>query len=727
MSDQPVRARRAIAARSQSLATNQPVLTQQPDADASLRHMLDIVRRQKLKLVLFIVVALIATTIVCLVVDPLYEGTAEVEIERQNTEAVIGQEANQSSPVNDMDEVMTTEYEVIQSDPVLRPVAEKYNLLALENQLKTLLYPLSPAEIKQKLAAPVELKRLKVKRPPNTYLLRISYRATSPEIAAKVANGIAQSYLRNAARVREAKKAHVAGLMSRQLAELKNKLDSSQQELAVYEKDLSVIDSEQRTTLLADRLNQLTEDYTAAQVDRMHKEAETDMVKSGTLAAAQTSTQADILNRLVEQHNNAKQHLVEISSTYGENHPEFQKARNQVSELEREVEEIRASIAKRAEHSYKQAAQNEQMVGAVLVKTKGEFDHLTARALAYESLKHDAENDKKQYDDLLQRIREQDINTGYQNSAAHIADAARPGSKAVFPNIPIFLAVAFILSVSLGAGGMVMADAVDSRLLGAETAALRMNIGMVSKLPTFKRAPTLTAFRNQQAGDTKGGRSVQWFHEAVRTLLNTVLLTVDTERVRTICVTSQSPGDGKTTLCCHLALAAAEMRKKTLLIDADMRRGTTHRFFQLPLGPGLSEVRPENSTWRDAVVNIAGDANLDVLTAGRGSQRSLQEFQLIMPELLEQAALVYDLIIIDAPPVDFAETVQIANMADGVMLVAHSARANAATVSKLISKLRLLEANILGLVLNHSSENQGGYYYGNYYYQPRKLKEGVAE
>jgi capsular exopolysaccharide synthesis family protein len=710
-----------------ALDRNTTVRIPQPNADASLRHIFNIVRRQKLKLAIFVAVAVAITVALCMVVEPLYEASAVMELERRNGDAVIGQEANQNSPVNDMDEVMTTEIQVVQSDQVLRPVAKKYNLLGLEGQLKDIFgNPLPPDKMKQKLAAPVELKRLKITRPPNTYLLKISYRAANPLIAAEAANAIAQSYLRYSAQVRESKGLHVSELMSRQLAELKTKLEESQKQLAADQKDLSVIDSQQRTTLLANRLNELTTGYTAAQVERMHRQAEMNMVKSGSLAAAQTSTQADILNRLVERSNDAKAHLSEIGSTFGENHPEYQKARNQVAELERQIEGIRANITQRAEHNYQQAAENERMMGEVLAKTKAEFDQLTVRALAFENLKQDADNDKKQYDDLLQRLRDQDINLGYQNSSLHVADMARPGSKPVFPNIPVFLAIAVILSLSMGVGWMVLADAVDSRLLGAETAALRMNVGMIAKLPTFKRSLTLATLRSQKSEDSKIGRSMEWFHESIRTLLSTTLLTVDTERVRTICITSQAPGDGKSTVCCHLALAAAEMRKKTLLIDADVRRGTTHRFFQIPLTPGLSEVLTGAASWRDAVVNIPGETNLDVLSAGRSSRRTMQEFQFAMPQLLEKASHVYDLIIIDAPPVDFAETVHMADMADGVLLVAHAGNTNAAGIGKLISKLRVLEANIIGLVLNHSTENLGGYYYRKYY-KARQIKEKVAQ
>src|SRR4029079_7026183 len=102
---------------------------------------------------------------------------------------VIGQESMRST-TNDADQFLATQVKLIQSDSVLRPIDRKYHLRELEKdfldarRIRTAKYD----------DAPVVLKRLEVSRPRNTYLLLISYRSTDPQLAADVANGIAQSY-----------------------------------------------------------------------------------------------------------------------------------------------------------------------------------------------------------------------------------------------------------------------------------------------------------------------------------------------------------------------------------------------------------------------------------------------------------------------------------------------------------------------------------------------------
>src|SRR5579863_7307663 len=108
------------------------------EAGSSLLHLLGLINRHKWKMILLVAGLTTAAGIVSLNLQPLYESTAIVRIDRHSSGGLIGLEAGQTVPVNDMDQVMATQMEIVQSDPVLRPVADKYNLLARENQLKGL-------------------------------------------------------------------------------------------------------------------------------------------------------------------------------------------------------------------------------------------------------------------------------------------------------------------------------------------------------------------------------------------------------------------------------------------------------------------------------------------------------------------------------------------------------------------------------------------------------------
>ena len=132
----------------------------------------------------------------CLLTPAMYEGTAQVEIDRRSAMQGLDQIGTPAASMGDMDQIVTTQVELVQSDPVLRPVVEKYDLLSREKQLTGRFgKPLPPDMVKEITEGPIQLKNLKVKRPPNSYLIDITYEATTPELAAAVANDIAVTYV----------------------------------------------------------------------------------------------------------------------------------------------------------------------------------------------------------------------------------------------------------------------------------------------------------------------------------------------------------------------------------------------------------------------------------------------------------------------------------------------------------------------------------------------------
>ena len=135
-----------------------------------LAHYLWILRRHRWRILGFVLGSVGATIIVSARLTPVYESTVIVDVDRQMPSAVIGQDAARS-PGNDADQFLATQVKLIQSDSVLRPVAGQYHLLDLER-------PASEKPSQAEEDAPIVLKKLKVSRPTNTYLLLISYRST---------------------------------------------------------------------------------------------------------------------------------------------------------------------------------------------------------------------------------------------------------------------------------------------------------------------------------------------------------------------------------------------------------------------------------------------------------------------------------------------------------------------------------------------------------------------
>jgi polysaccharide biosynthesis transport protein len=726
-------------------------------AHLPLAHYLWILRRHGWKIGAFIVFAVLATLVVSLRLTPVYESTTTIDIDRQMPTGVLGQEALQNA-TNDADQFLATQVKLIQSDSVVRPVVDKYKLREVEKDALEEAIDTSSTS----LEAPVVLKNLKVTRPPNTYLLLISYRSPNRQLAADVANEIAVSYLAHTFRIRYKATASLSDFMERQLEELKAQMEKSSGALNQFERELNVINPEEKTSILSARLLQLNEEYTKAQADRVKKEAAYGSIKDGTLASAQVSTQGEALKKLTENLNEAHSNFAEVKNHYGVNHPEYKKAQTKVQELESQIDATKRSIGQRIEIEYHEAVQREGMLESAVKDTKAEFDRLNARSFEYNTLKREAEGDKKLYEELIRRIKEAGINASFQNSSIRVADTARPGLKPVFPKTWLNLVLAFLFATLFGVGAAVLSDVLDNTIRDPDQVARLLNTDVIGSLPAVKdwrrrlspiqsiaagSMPVVNGNGLHKNGGDNGlhangsdGHAIALtrpgdhdqvlsnYEEAIRTLRNSILLTDFDRQLKSVLLTSASPSEGKSTVAAHLAATHAGQHKRTLLIDGDLRRPSVHRLFQVPNSVGLANVLLEQISWRDAVIRMDAPKGLDILPAGPSTRRASDLMGMGLAQLIEEATREYDLVVLDAPPLlGFAEPLQMATAVDGVIVVARAGDTSRKALSSVIATLARLRANLVGVVLNevHRQVSAGYYYYYGHYSKYYGRKEDV--
>jgi capsular exopolysaccharide synthesis family protein len=694
-----------------------------PDQSAvPLSHYIWILRRHRWKILGFVIGCVAATIIISARLTPIYESTVIVDIDRQTPPAVVGQEATRV-PANDADQFLATQIKLIQSDSVLRPVTQQYHLLDLEKQV-------SEKPSQAQLEAPVLLKNLNIKRPPNTYLLLISYRSTDPRLAADVANGIAKSYVEHIYNIQFRASSSLASFMEKQLEELKAKMERSSAALAQFERELNVINPEEKTSILSARLLQLNTEYTNAETDRVRKEADWKSVQSGSIESAQVSTQGENLKTLSQKLDDARQKFADVQTHYGANHPEYRKAAVQVQEIERQLSDAHQNAERRVEVEYSESVNREAMLQKAVSQTKAEFDRLNARSFEYQSLKREADADKTLYEELVRRIKEAGINAGFENSAIRIADPARAAVRPVFPKMWLNVALAFLFSVMLAVGAAVLSDVLDRSIRDPEQIASLFKTEVMGSLPQVKswRRRLAVASRNEpgttalvrangsEPSDRKQG--VTGFEEAIRTLRNSILLGTFDRRLRSLMITSATPAEGKTTTAVHLAIAHSQQKHKTLLIDCDMRRPGVHSKLGINPESGLASILQNGLQWREKLVKLVELPDLDVLPAGFSSRRAADLIGASLPRILEEAVPDYDLLIIDAPPIlGFPEPLQMAAAVDGVVVVALAGQTNRNAVGSALSTLQRVRANVVGLVLNEVTRDLSDsyhYYYGYY-------------
>jgi hypothetical protein len=411
-------------------------------------------------------------------------------------------------------------------------------------------------------------------------------------------------------------------------------MEKSSLALSQFEKDLDVVNPEEKTNILSARLLQLNTEYTTAQGDRVSKEAAWNAIKSGSVEAARVSSQGEALAKLSDSLNQAQQRFALVKSTYGSTHPEYKKAASELAEVEKEFGNTRTSIVAEIGVEYQQALNREQMLQKAVAETKAEWDSLNSRSFEYQQLKQEADADRALYDELIRKIREADINAGFQNNNIRIADLARPSIKPVFPDIKLNIVLAFLFSTLLAIGAAILLDSLDTTLRDPGEASRYLGTDVIATIPAdahsaqLPRPVTLEPQRsNLPEIISKPGRNGIYgarssFDEAVRSLRNTILLSDFEGRLRSIAFTSATPGDGKTTLACHLAIANADRGKRTLLVDADLRRSSVHAKFGLTPQEGLSNVLTGELHWQDVVLPVESKPNLSILPSGPGSHRA---------------------------------------------------------------------------------------------------------
>jgi polysaccharide biosynthesis transport protein len=605
----------------------------------------------------------------CALAPPINVGSALIAIDRQAVPETIG--SGQVMTTGD-DQFMATQQGLLQADTILRPVAEHYNLLEREHQLRRYLFWHYSRDKEAAIRnAPIVLKHLKVDRNPNTYLLTITYRDTNPQVAADVANAIADSYLREIFETRTKEAGRLTSSMERQLIDLKQKMESTHNALMVYQRDLGTADPEQKTSVLVARLQALNTENSVAEADRIAKEAVYREAKDGSLPEVEVSGQSSDLSKDVEKLQVAK------------------------------------DVATRIDVDYRQTLVRERMLSAAVAETKQQVDDLTSQSFDYLQLKHEADAAERVYEDLFAKIKQSGINSELQNNIIRLADSARPAAKPIFPNWPLIVGCCMAFFSLASAAYFVSAELTDVTAKEIEPMEEALGISVVCALPQVTDMHLRLALGSEGmrfAGNRWRSMQGGFFDEGVRHLRGYLMLSTQAHGPKSVLVTSAFPGEGKSTLALSLAMANAEQGKRTLLIDGDLRQPAIERMVRLDPDAGLGAVLAQTIPWRTATRAVSARPNLFVLGSGLPLPMALALIGPQMRGILAQATKEFDLVVLDSPPLlGCAETLELAAATDVTVLAVRSGHTPMKAVGTAVETLRRVNVPIAGIVLNESA------------------------
>lgn len=217
-----------------------------------------------------------------------------------------------------------------------------------------------------------------------------------------------------------------------------------------------------------------------------------------------------------------------------------------------------------------------------------------------------------------------------------------------------------------------------------------------------QKARTLIAHHNSKSPISEQYRTIR---------TNIEFSTIDQE-LKTIMVTSTSPGEGKTTTASNLAVVMAQQGKRVLLIDADLRKPAIHYTFRLTNTQGLTSVLSKHIQLEEGI-HKTEVPNLDVLPSGPIPPNPTEMVgSAAMAYLLKELSTYYEMIIIDSPPtLAVADSQVMANRVDGTVLVVQSGGTDKEAALKAKEQLIKAKAKLLGVVLNRKEVKGSSYYY----------------
>jgi len=207
--------------------------------------------------------------------------------------------------------------------------------------------------------------------------------------------------------------------------------------------------------------------------------------------------------------------------------------------------------------------------------------------------------------------------------------------------------------------------------------------------------------------------------DAYRTVRANIELMSEDGPLRRIIITSAAGGDGKSTSAANLAVVAAQAGRRVCLIDADLRHPTLHEVFGLPNVDGLSAAL-EQRVPVHAVARPTDIENLALVVAGRGNE-AFQDLITAhrLDRVFSDTVTAFDLIIFDGPPVLISDTLTIAAMCDGVILVVRAGTMPFGALQRAIGQVRQVRGRVLGVLLNQAdrraSEGDGYRQYRAYH------------
>ncbi|HSM81933.1 MAG TPA: polysaccharide biosynthesis tyrosine autokinase [Nodosilinea sp.] len=674
---------------------------------------------------------------------PAYSGSVNLLVEPVTAVTPLGLEAVAALPGTKGPTSLdyTSQIRVLRGPAVLNPI-----LANIQTRYPELTYNML-------------LNRLVITREGESKVLRITYNDTEPEVVDFVLTQVIEGFIDYSVQDRQGEMRRGLVFLEEQLEEKRGEVAAIEGNLSEFQKRYDLVNVNATSESVTQRLNQMLGEQEQLRVNLAALAPLYDSLRQQVGFDPNTAIRVANLNEsptyqaLLGDLRELEQTIAAESARFQADTPMIEALEDQRQQLlpllEAEAQRLVGSAVDANALGYQgtvsqglmqqlvdtanqmQVLQTQdQAISGAVQQLQGEIQRLADLSRSFQQIDRELTAAETSLTQLLTSRQELRLQMARQTAPWELISPLDESSIAEITNLPRKLLLSTVVSLLLGSMVALLRDRTDQAFHSADElvkATQLPNLAMVPAATALQKQPLImtpdlnTSVAQVLAQSQSPGKLYTSFSfgEAFYSLeTNLRMLSSDTP-VQVVALTSAEPGEGKSTMCAHLAIAAANMGRRVLLVDADLRKPSQHLIFGRPNQRGLSDLITQAADGPpDPIAPIPGNPNLSLLTGGARAPapgRLLASRK--MQQITEQFRRHYDLIIFDTPPLaGMIDAKLTAAHADGLLLVVRLQRSRRTEVQRVLSDLgNTAQAPLLGLIINGVPQKRRtsyDYYYG---------------
>lgn len=727
--------------RSTALELSRPGLSNRPLPEATVNYAA-LLRRHRNAITVIMGGSLLLSVLYTLVAHKVYKSEVILEVTGLNQDFMNTREvAPTSNQQITGDEYIETQTKLLKSPPVIQGTAlamgpKVSSAIASKQGIFSAIrgwFGDAPAASAAEGEAVIYdmVNDAKVKVDGTSDLIRVSVLGPEPKLTSDTANTLVDQFTQQAQDARGYASGNTNKFLTDQLSEARKKLQDSENALQEYARQTGiVIPSENQESVAADKLRQIQSDLTKAEADEADTKAQVETSNNAPATALpqvlDDPTLRDNRARLAD----LRRQLSDLSVTLTPQNYKIQQLQAQIADLEQQSAQHRANIVRRLGVQNSETARRKQFLTQAYQQQLGVVSDQSAKEVRYNILKKEVDANRDLYQSMLQRVKQASILAALKASDVRVVSPATPSKTPYRPSLALNLGLGTLIGLVFAACYTLLRERNDASLRTPGQSVKHLNVPELAVIPSARignseRIPLTLRNLNGANGalESKNGllaassaavdkEMVQWCQDetmmadAYRSAITSILLTrVNGASPRVILVTSPRPKAGKTTTVANLGISLAEIGRRVLLIDGDLRRPRLGKLFGLQFATGLSDAllaEGNGTITLDSVVRPSTVPGLYVLPGGsEPANISKLLHSAHLDNLVELARSQYDFVLIDSPPMmGMADARLLSRNADGVILISRAGETSPEQLGEARERLADDGTPVIGTILN---------------------------